>query len=37
MFEALDIVWKILILVGIIRVSWTLEEIRKQLSNRSSQ
>ncbi|MBP2019359.1 hypothetical protein J2Z79_002798 [Symbiobacterium terraclitae] len=35
MVEVLTIAWMVLVLAGIIKISWTLEEIKRQLSNRS--
>lgn len=37
MVEVLEIAWKTLVLAGLIKISWTLDEIRRQLSSRASK
>lgn len=33
----IDLAWKVLVLAGIVKISWTLDDIRKRLSKREGQ
>lgn len=32
-----DLAWKVLVLVGVVKISWTLDDIRKRLRERPPQ